>query len=371
MASTYPPRQSQTGTSVFSIGTLLAGLTGGLAIVSIMGLIGRPLAGLSIVSPDTLLWIAFGLLALVAFLSGFVVAVWRAPAGLPAAIVAGLSATLLLWLMRVYLLEGGPYNRLIFGPPGYVMVPLAATAGGWIAHLIEDDRRDARQVLSAVARVGIWAASLWVSFEPVGRMVGAGAIGPAIDSVMAGEILGVMLSMAAAAWIIARYGQANGISAEDWAYRWPPATIGIGAAAGALAIGLMFATTLVDQAIWGPPADALARFSERLQAGTWVALLFLIGNAGLVPICEELAWRGVVQTALVRALGAWVGIGVTVVLFAFKHALIDASLERITTLLMLGLVFGVARHRWGTGSSTVAHVLVNLFSTGLVVATAA
>ena len=64
MASTYPPRQSQTGTSAFSIGTLLAGLTGGLAIVSIMGLIGRPLAGLSIVSPATLLWIAFGLLML-------------------------------------------------------------------------------------------------------------------------------------------------------------------------------------------------------------------------------------------------------------------------------------------------------------------
>jgi uncharacterized protein len=368
VASTYPPRQSQTGAPTFSAGTLFAGLSGGLAIVSIMGLIGRPLAGLSIVSPDTLLWIAFGLLALVAFMSGFVVGAWRAPAGLGASIVAGLSATLLLWLMRIFLLEGGPYNRLIFGLPGYVVVPVAATAGGWVAHLIEGDLPEAPQLLADAASVGLWAASLWVSFELVGRMVGATGIGPAVDNPLAGEILGAMFGMAAAAWIVARYGQAHGISAKDWEYRWTPTTIGIGAAAGAVAIGLMWATTQIDQALWEMPADVLAVFSEGLRAGAWVAILLLIVNVVLVPICEELAWRGVVQAALVRAWGPLVGIGVTVVLFALKHVLMDGTLARITTLLMLGTVFGVVRHRWGTGGSTVTHVVVNLFSTGALLA---
>ena len=54
-------------------------------------------------------------------------------------------------------------------------------------------------------------------------------------------------------------------------------------------------------------------------------------------------------------------------LFALKHVLVDGSLARITTLVMLGLVLGVVRLRWGTGSSTVAHMVVNLVSTGVVI----
>ena len=59
----------------------------------------------------------------------------------------------------------------------------------------------------------------------------------------------------------------------------------------------------------------------------------------------------------------------TIVVFALKHVLMDGTFARITTLLMLGLVFGVVRHRWGTGSSTVTHVIVNLYSTSYLVAT--
>ena len=117
------------------------------------------------------------------------------------------------------------------------------------------------------------------------------------------------------------------------------------------------------------PEDVLSVFTDGLQAGVWVAVLLLVANAADSAVCEEIAWRGVVQTALVRAWGPWIGIGVTVVLFALKHVLMDATFARITTLLMLGLVFGIVRHRWGTGSSTVTHVVVNLYSTGYIVAT--
>ena len=368
MASTTPNRPAQSSVAPFSVGTLVAGLTGGLSIVSIMGLLGGPLAGLAQVPVEARLWIAFGLLVVVAFLSGFVVAVWKAPAGLVAAILTGLSGALFLYLIRVFLLTEGSYNRLAFGPPGLIAVTLAASAGGWVAHLLDGDRLHARFGLSSFARVGLWAACLWFSFELVTRMVGGLGIGPAIGNVLAGDMLAVLIGVPAAAWIIANYGQANGISIGDWHYRWTPATVAVGAAAGLLALGLMWVTAQIDLALWGMPQDVLAVFAEGLQAGLWVAVLLLVANALVAPICEEIAWRGVVQTALVRAWGPWVGIGVSVLLFAMKHVLIDGTFARITTLLMLGVVFGLVRHRWGTGSSTVTHVLVNLYSTSVLIA---
>ncbi len=368
MASALPPTPSRHNTSPLSGGTIVAGLTGGLAIVTITGLIAAPLAGFSSISADTRLWIAYGVLVTVALLTGFVVTIWKAPAGFVPALLAGLSGALFLWLMRMLLLEGGPYNRLVFGPIGLVTVLVAATTGGWIAYLLDSDRFHARVAPSDAARVGLWVASLWVSFELVGRMVGGAGVGPAIDNALAGEILGVLVSMVAAAWVIARYGQANGVSTRDWDYRWSVKTIAIGVAAGLLALGLMSVTAMVDQALWTMPEDVLAVFTEGLQAGVWVAILLLVANPLAAPICEEIAWRGVVQSAFVRAWGPWVGIGVTVILFAMKHVVVDASFARLTTLLMLALVFGLVRHRWGTGSSTVVHLVVNLYSTGYLVA---
>lgn len=367
--STRPPVPTQAGPSALSIGTLVAGLAGGLAIVSIMGLIGRPLSGLSVVSSDTLLRIAFGLLVLVAFLSGFVVAVWRAPAGLPAAILAGLSATLLLWLMRTFLLEGQPYNRLIFGPLGFISVSVAATAGGGLARLLDDDRLHVRFSFGAPARVGLWAAFLWLSLEMVARFIGTAGLAPFLENVVAADMLAILIGFPAAGWIVARYGQANGIAPSDWDYRWTVSAMAFGVIAGFLVYGLMWGTALVDETIWGVPAAVPAGFAEALQDGAWVAVLMLAANGVAGPIGEELAWRGVVQTALVRAWGPVAAVVVTGVLFALKHVALDGSLNRVTTLVMLGLAFGLVRQRWGTGSSTAAHIVVNLLATSAVIAT--
>jgi uncharacterized protein len=350
-------------------GTFVAGLSGGIAILSIVGLLGAPLANLSLVSADARLWIAFGMLAGVALLSGLIVAIWRAPAGLLAAAVSGASAALFLWLMRVFLLDDQPYNRLVFGWPGMTVVPVAALAGGGIAHLLDDDRLHERFSFGPAARIGLWAACLWVSLEYVARLIGATGIAPMLGNVVAGDAVAIGIGMVAAAWIVVRYGEANGIAVADWSHRWTPGTVGIGIAGGVLAIGLMWVTAQIDLALWGMPEGALTALTEGLQAGAWVAILMLVANSVVAPICEEIAWRGVVQTALVRGLGSWAGIGVTLVLFAMKHVLIDGSFARITTLLMLGLVFGVARHRWGTGASTVAHVVVNLYATAEVIMT--
>jgi hypothetical protein len=75
VASTVSPAPSRTSSSPFTVGTLVAGLTGGLSIVTITGLIAGPLAGFSSIPADTRLWIAYGVLVTVSLLSGFVGAV--------------------------------------------------------------------------------------------------------------------------------------------------------------------------------------------------------------------------------------------------------------------------------------------------------
>ena len=45
-----------------------------------------------------------------------------------------------------------------------------------------------------------------------------------------------------------------------------------------------------------------------------------------------------------------------------KHVVVDRSLNRLTTLLAIGTVFGVLRYRLGTGASTIAHVTANLLA---------
>jgi uncharacterized protein len=367
VASTTPQRQFERSARPLSGGSLVAGLAGGLAIVSIMGMLGGPLSTFDMFSTDVRLRIAFGLLICVALMCGFVVSVWRAPVGLVAAILTGLMAALLLWLMRVFLLQEGQYNRLVFGPVGLIAVVIAASFGGFIAHLLDDNRLHARFTVSDAARVGLWAACLWVSFEVVTRMAGTLVLAPIVGNMLAGDLIAIAVGMPAAAWIISRYGEANGITSTSWEYRWTPLALGAGVIGGLIALGLMWGTARVDEAVWGVPDAALDNLTAGLQAGAWVGILMLVVNGVVGPASEELAWRGVAQTALVRAWGIGVGIAVTGVLFAAKHVIVDGSLARITTLVMLGLVLGVVRFRWGTGSSTVAHVVVNLVSTGVVI----
>jgi membrane protease YdiL (CAAX protease family) len=202
----------------------------------------------------------------------------------------------------------------------------------------------------------------------VARFMGTLGLAPLLENALVADMLAILIGFPAAGWIVARYGQANGIDAQDWEYRWTVTAVAFGALAGFIAYGVMWGTALVDQAIWGVPPAVPAGFAEALQGGAWVAVVMLAANGIAGPIGEELAWRGVVQTALLRVWGPVAAIVVTGVLFALKHVALDGSLARITTLVMLGLVLGLVRHRWGTGSSTVAHVVANLLATSEVIA---
>lgn len=120
---------------------------------------------------------------------------------------------------------------------------------------------------------------------------------------------------------------------------------------------------------WLPAPDAplvAEQTLERLPTGMPLALVeTLVVAVGLVPLVEEWFFRGVLQQGLVAALGAFWGVVVTALLFALGHGSPGISpqtwLAVVAQSLLLGLVFGFARHKTGSLLASVfLHVGVNL-----------
>jgi membrane protease YdiL (CAAX protease family) len=216
--------------------------------------------------------------------------------------------------------------------------------------------------------VAVWAISIWLVFEFLARRLGTFALGSWLGNPRAGDLALSLFAFPIIAWGIACYAASHGIDRQAWGYRWSLQTVAVGALGGLLIIGLLFVTAQVDRALFGQGAAQAAQAQAGFESSTLVMLLLLVVNGVVIPISEELVWRGVVQTALTRAWGLAAGVGVTALAFAFKHVLIDGSLARITTLLAFALVVGLIRARWGTGSSTITHVVANLLASSVFLA---
>ncbi len=92
-------------------------------------------------------------------------------------------------------------------------------------------------------------------------------------------------------------------------------------------------------------------------------LSLILVNGVFVPIAEEYLWRGIVQVRLLRILPAALAIGITSVLFSFKHVLVDASWGRFLTLAAFGIVCGAAARQKGWRSSAALHIFINTIAT--------
>jgi membrane protease YdiL (CAAX protease family) len=98
-------------------------------------------------------------------------------------------------------------------------------------------------------------------------------------------------------------------------------------------------------------------------------LSVILVNGVFVPIAEEYLWRGIAQTRFLRIMSSPLAIGITSVLFSFKHVLVDASWGRFLTLAAFGVICGVVADQKGWRSSAVLHIFINTIATvmGLVV----
>ena len=90
-------------------------------------------------------------------------------------------------------------------------------------------------------------------------------------------------------------------------------------------------------------SPAAATDAARLYA-SFRALPPAIASLALLPVItgEELVWRGLVQTELVRRLGRWTGVVLAALAYALAHAPLGSPLL-VAAALLCGMVWGTLR----------------------------
>lgn len=104
-----------------------------------------------------------------------------------------------------------------------------------------------------------------------------------------------------------------------------------------------------------PSNPAIALVSSSKTAGEWVLLFFLI--ACIAPVIEEIVFRGILQNAIKRKAGPWIGIFFSACIFSFLHPQLPIG---FLPILVLGIVFGIlAEARKSLVPSIIAHGMNN------------
>lgn len=157
---------------------------------------------------------------------------------------------------------------------------------------------------------------------------------------------------AAAALVRIRSWAAFGVRATTW--RW----LLLGVAGGVLATLLKIPATMAYTAVAGEVGSPQSGWSDASAGGAGVVVLSFLFLGVLTPIAEELFFRGVVTTALLR-YGAPVGVIGSALVFAVMHGL---SVIAVSALIV-GLVNAELRRRSGSvWPGVAAHVVFNLLS---------
>lgn len=217
------------------------------------------------------------------------------------------------------------------------------------------------------ATVGLVGIGGWIAGELLLRRGGVPLLAEPLGTAGGADMLLVGLGFPLLAAGIALVGFRGGIARTDWGYDWSHRALLAGVGGILVYYVAIIASALVYVAVVGMPSVPVPTVGTAQPR--WVGAVFLVANGMVVPIAEELAWRGVVQTSLVRRFGPEIGIAVTAAAFVAKHLLVDmaAPTFRVVSLVVLAVVFSLLRHRYGTGSSTVAHLGVNLTASASVV----
>jgi hypothetical protein len=209
-----------------------------------------------------------------------------------------------------------------------------------------------------VVEVALRRGVVWILADVVGSARGADAI-----------LLGVGFPLLAC-WL-AWWGVRRGVAPSDWDYDVSIRPIAFGLASVVVYYAVIVAFAIGYTQLVGTPQSAAAStgITESVGGTRWVAVVLFVANGIVVPIAEELAWRGVIQTALMDSYGTYVGGTLTAVAFVGKHLIVDggASVLRLLSLVVLGFVLCGLRASCGTASSTVAHLIVNGISTAAVI----
>lgn len=177
------------------------------------------------------------------------------------------------------------------------------------------------------------------------------------------------IGMALFAGGIAWGGRQFGITPSEWEYTVSLRSVAAGLG-GVVGYWVVYYAVLLLVILAGIELTSNASAATGLGGlPLWAMGAFLLANGVLVPIIEELAWRGVIQTALMESYGVVIGSLLTAAAFVLKHVIVDwgESWVRLAALIILALLFCGLRARLGTTSSTICHIGVNSIATALVI----
>ena len=223
----------------------------------------------------------------------------------------------------------------------------------------------------SVARFAAAAVLGWIVVEVAVRRGVVWLLADVVGNARGADVILLAIGFPLLAYGIARWGIQRGITRSDWDYDVSIRPIGVGFASVVVYYVAIGAFTVGYTQIVGSPQSAAnsAALAESVDGALWVAAMLFLANGIIVPITEELAWRGVIQTALMDSYGIYVGGALTAVAFVGKHLVVDggASLLRLVSLVVMGFILCGLRARYGTASSTVAHLVVNSISTATVI----
>jgi membrane protease YdiL (CAAX protease family) len=133
----------------------------------------------------------------------------------------------------------------------------------------------------------------------------------------------------------------------------PMIALGLAAAVGAYLVGPLVSEVFPSLTDKSPPVDKLG-----IGSGLGPDLATVLVVAGLVPLGEELLFRGVLVGAWVRANRPVVAVVLSTVLFSVAHVTVGGRSMVVTALL--GLLFAAAFMLSGSlGAPVLAHCAVN------------
>jgi membrane protease YdiL (CAAX protease family) len=218
----------------------------------------------------------------------------------------------------------------------------------------------------ATPRTVPWGlVALWPVVEVVSVLAGltvveaAGGSRHHFGSALGAQEMGLLVGMPVLALLFLRRAERDGQAVPFPVTR---RVVLIGAAAGIALLIADVSANQLDRLLFG------ATTASHGHIPVWSAILLLVTNGFVGPVCEEFAWRGVLQPRMILRFGTAPGLVMTAVLFSLKHCAVDFSLGRLFAITAFGLVAGAVRLRWGTSTSAAAHITANVIGSTFLLA---
>jgi membrane protease YdiL (CAAX protease family) len=172
------------------------------------------------------------------------------------------------------------------------------------------------------------------------------------------EILAAM-AMGVLVVIVCRRARREGRSARDFNYRTDVRAIAAGVLSALLLLPVIDAADRLDTLLVPSGRRTDEVFVELLRGGGLPVAALHLTVAGIwIPIAEEFGWRGYIQSAMTGTRG----VILTALLFAAKHVIAGVTISRTVGVLVGSFALCTIGARWGTASSTVAHILLNVIA---------